>query len=170
MLCAQSLSCLWLFVTSLDCSPPDFSVHGVLQARVLECVAISTSRNSSRPKDRTRALVSCIAGRFFTAKSLVWIDPLLFPMTPTSLTPWIKNGTSSCELKGYQKVSSNWGTVFGHCYHQRATSAKLPSLTPSRERRLPSSPNCHNSICPLTFSKQCTECCWRLLDAALLLL
>ena len=158
------------FCDSLDCSPPDFSVHGILQARVLECVAIFTSRNSSRPKDWTRALLSPA----LQADSLLlshWSDrSSLISYDSTFLTPWIKNGTSSCELKGYQKVSSNWGTVFCHCYHQKATSAKLPSLTPSRERCLPSSPNCQNSICPLTFSKQCTECCWRLLDAALLLL
>ena len=35
----------------LDCSLPDSSVHGVLQARVLEWVAISSSRASSRPRD-----------------------------------------------------------------------------------------------------------------------
>ena len=48
----------------MDCSPPGSSVHGMLQARILECVAISFSRGSSWPRDWT--LVSCIAGRFFT--------------------------------------------------------------------------------------------------------
>ena len=48
----------------LDCSLPGFSVHGILQARNLEQVAIPFSRESSRPRDRTQ--VSCIAGRFFT--------------------------------------------------------------------------------------------------------
>ena len=47
-----------------DCSPPGSSVHGILQARTLEWVAISFSRGSSRPRDRTQ--VSCIAGGFFT--------------------------------------------------------------------------------------------------------
>ena len=47
-----------------DCNPPGFSVHGLLQARILGWVAISFSRGSSRPRDRTP--VSCIAGRFFT--------------------------------------------------------------------------------------------------------
>ena len=56
-------SCL-TFVTPVDCSPLGSSVHGISQARVLECVAISFSRRSSQPRDRTR--VSCIAGRFFT--------------------------------------------------------------------------------------------------------
>ena len=45
----------------MDCSPPSSSIHGIFQARVLEWVAISFSRVSSRPRDQTR--VSCIAGR-----------------------------------------------------------------------------------------------------------
>ena len=50
---------------SMGYSPPD-SVHGISQARMLEWVAISSSRGSSRPRDRT--WVSCIASRFFTVK------------------------------------------------------------------------------------------------------
>ena len=52
---------------SVDCSPPGSSACGILQARILEWVAISFSRGSSQLKDRTQ--VSCIAGRFFT----VWV-------------------------------------------------------------------------------------------------
>ena len=48
----------------MDCSPPGSSVHGILQARILEWVAIPFSRGSSQPRNRTQ--VSCIAGRFFT--------------------------------------------------------------------------------------------------------
>ena len=48
----------------MDCSPPGSSIHGILQARVLEWVAISFSRGSSQPRDRTR--VSYIVGRCFT--------------------------------------------------------------------------------------------------------
>ena len=47
----------------VECSPPASSVHGILQARILEWVAISFSRGSSRPRDRTQ--VSHIAGRCF---------------------------------------------------------------------------------------------------------
>ena len=46
-----------------DYSPPGSTVHGILQARILEWVAISFSRGSSRPRDRTQ--VSRIAGRPF---------------------------------------------------------------------------------------------------------
>ena len=48
----------------MDCSLPGFSDHGIFQARVLEWVAISFSRESSRPRDRTQ--VSRIVGRHFT--------------------------------------------------------------------------------------------------------
>ena len=48
----------------MDCSLPGSSVHGIFQARVLEWVAISFSRGSSRPRDRTQ--VSRIVGRRFT--------------------------------------------------------------------------------------------------------
>ena len=56
-------SCLTL-CDPMDCSRPGSSVHGILQARILEWVAISFSRGSSRLRDRTQ--VSCIAGRLFT--------------------------------------------------------------------------------------------------------
>ena len=46
------------------CNPPGSSVHGILQARTLEWVAMPSSRGSSQPSDRTQG--SCIAGRFFT--------------------------------------------------------------------------------------------------------
>ena len=48
----------------MDYSPPGSSVDGILQARILEWVAIRFSRGSSQSRDWT--LVSCIAGRFFT--------------------------------------------------------------------------------------------------------
>ena len=48
----------------LDCSLQGFSIHGILQASILEWVTISFSRGSSLPRDRTR--VSRIVGRRFT--------------------------------------------------------------------------------------------------------
>ena len=45
------------------CDPMDYTVHGILQARIL--VAFPFFRGSSQPSDRTQ--VSCIAGRFFTS-------------------------------------------------------------------------------------------------------
>ena len=56
-------SCLTL-CDPMDCSLQLYSVHGIIQARVLEWVAISFSRGSSQPRDRT--WVSWIVGRCFT--------------------------------------------------------------------------------------------------------
>ena len=56
----------------MDCSLPGSSVHRIFQARVLEWVAISFSKGSSQPKDRT--WVSCIAGWRFT----VWATREVF--------------------------------------------------------------------------------------------
>ena len=62
-------SCLTL-CDSVDYSLPGSSVHGILQARILEWVAISFSRGSSWPRDWTR--VSRIAGRCFTLWAPLW--------------------------------------------------------------------------------------------------
>ena len=48
----------------IDCSLAGSSVHGILQARILDWVAIPFFRGSSQPRDQTQ--VSCIAGGFFT--------------------------------------------------------------------------------------------------------
>ena len=50
--------CVWLSDT-VDCSPPGSSVHGILQARILEWDAIPSSRESSPPRERT--CISCIS-------------------------------------------------------------------------------------------------------------
>ena len=61
VLVAQSCPTLY---NPTDCNPPGSSVHGILQARIQEWVAIPFSRGSSPPRDGT--CISCIAGRFFT--------------------------------------------------------------------------------------------------------
>ena len=55
----------------MDCSPPGSSVCGILQAGILEWVAMPSSRGSSRPRGRTQ--VSLIAGRFFT----IWASKVM---------------------------------------------------------------------------------------------
>ena len=65
--CAQSFQSCRTLCNPVDCSPPGSSVHGILQARILEGVAISFSRRSSHPMGQTCiSHISCIAGRFFT--------------------------------------------------------------------------------------------------------
>ena len=73
VLVSQSCPTLW---DLLHYSPPGSSVHGILQARILEWVAIPFSRGSSRPKDQTQ--VSCIAGRFLT----IWATREALPTPP----------------------------------------------------------------------------------------
>ena len=58
----------------MDCSLPGFSVHGILQERILEWVAVSFSRGSSQPRNQTQ--ISCIAGRFFTDWAIKEIPPI----------------------------------------------------------------------------------------------
>ena len=59
--CVHASSVTWSCPTLCDpkyCSPPGSSVHGILQARILEWVAISSSKGSSQPRDRN--CVSCL--------------------------------------------------------------------------------------------------------------
>ena len=69
------LNVLSLFGDSMEFSLPSSSVHEIFQARVLECVAFSSSRGSSWSRDWTHVLcVSCIAGGFFTRWAISWDD------------------------------------------------------------------------------------------------
>ena len=85
--CAWSLSRVQLFATPCTIAHQAPLSMGILQARILKWVAMSSSRTSSQPRDRTQ--VSCTAGGFFT----VWatreaLYPLnTFPSTPDSGNP-----------------------------------------------------------------------------------
>ena len=83
----------------MNCSPPSSSLHGILQARILEWVAIPFSRGSSWHRDQTQ--VSSIAGRFFT----VWATR----EAPFLLVPPIT----------YQRA---WGSSTRHVMLGRASS------------------------------------------------
>ena len=48
------------------CNPMDYTIHGILQARILQWVGFPFSRGSSQPRDQTQ--VSRTAGGFFTAQ------------------------------------------------------------------------------------------------------
>ena len=60
---------------SIDCSPPGSSVHGIFQASILEWVAISYSRGSTRPRDWTH--ISCVfcIGRQILYHCATWVSP-----------------------------------------------------------------------------------------------
>ena len=63
--CVHTQLCLTL-CNSMDCNPPGSSVHGILQAGILEWVAMPSSRGSSQLRDRTQ--VSHISGGLFTSE------------------------------------------------------------------------------------------------------
>ena len=65
----KSLQLCPILCDPMDCSPPASSVHKILQARILEWVAMPSSRGSLQPKDRTYiSYDSCTASGFFTTK------------------------------------------------------------------------------------------------------
>ena len=66
---AKSLQLCTGLCDPMDCSPPGSSVHGILQARLLEWVAMPSSRGCSPPRDQTH--ISCIDRWVFTA-SATW--------------------------------------------------------------------------------------------------
>ena len=69
--CSQSPQSCPTLCNPMDCSPPGSSVPGIPQARILEWVAMPSSRGSSPPRDRTCVYsISCIAGEFFTTEPL----------------------------------------------------------------------------------------------------
>ena len=69
---AQLLQSCSTLCNPMDCSLLDSSVHGIPQARILEWVAISSSRGSSPPRDRTHgSYISCIDRQVFIT-SAIW--------------------------------------------------------------------------------------------------
>ena len=69
--CRSLWSCLTLH-DPMDCSLPSSSVHGILQTSVLEWVATSSSRGSSRPRDWTHISYVSYTGRWVLTSSATW--------------------------------------------------------------------------------------------------
>ena len=83
--CAKPLQSYLTLCNPMDCNPPDSSVHGIFQARILEWVAIPFSRGSSRPRDQTCVSMSpALVGSFFTTGT-TWEGPLLQQSVTKSL-------------------------------------------------------------------------------------
>ena len=76
--CAKSLQSCPTLCNPIDCSLPGSSVHGILQARILEWVAMPSSRGSSQPRDRTHiSYISCI-GRWLLLVVIFFCDGPFF--------------------------------------------------------------------------------------------
>ena len=116
LLVAQSCQTL---CNPMNCSLPTSSVPGVSQARILEWVAMPSSRGSFAPRDQTQ--VSCIAGRFFT----VWATRKApIPLhTPLQTRGWKK------EKKKKNWLCSPQSMVSLACFKSLETGqAELPRL------------------------------------------
>ena len=103
----------------MDYTPPSSSVHGIISARILEWVAISSSRGSSQPKDQTS--VSCI-GRQVLYHGVIWEAQLI----------QIKWGAYS-----WKEQKFLWAEVTSRnkyeCHHklQEDISPSVPMLNPT---------------------------------------
>ena len=84
----------------MDCSPPGSSVRGILQARILECAAMPSSRGSSQTRDQTRISMSpALAGGLFT--------------TTASCVAWEEEKKKSREGRGGKDIDGSLGVIFG---------------------------------------------------------
>ena len=87
----KSLNNIWL------CNSMDYTVYGILQARILEWVAFPFSRGSFQPRDQTQ--VSHIAGRFFTSWAIKklqtqWISLFSYRLWDSeTLRLWVSGST-----------------------------------------------------------------------------
>ena len=104
--CSVTKSCP-TFCDSMDSSPPGSSVHGISQARILEWVAIFSSKRSSQPRDQTR--VSCTEGRFFTC----WAIGGIFPQICSKIEKEL-NVDTLCYYVGW--LFSSHGTYVIHVF------------------------------------------------------
>ena len=128
----------------IDCSPPSFSVHGIFQGRILEWVAISFSKDSSKPRDRTWiSWVTASAGRFFSTapcgKPYITLVHMSSPSVKIKLSVYFK------ELL-WQKAAKN-------IYPSESLECYLMLMNMVTKLLLACFPGPHNSdICILTFT------------------
>ena len=117
---ALSFSHVQLFATSWTL--PGSSVHGILQARTQEWVAIPLSRGSSWPRDWIR--VSCIAGRFFTIWATREAQSTLYPQANIT---WETDSKLS-----YPRLWAIWAQVWKH----KESRVSFPTSAPSNQGRI----------------------------------
>ena len=116
--CSQS--CLTLY-NPKDCSPPNSLVQGIIEARILEWVAIISSGGSSWPREWTLiSCVSCIDGGFFT----VWA--IGKPIHTHSVWIFMGFGCSclSCFVISELKIKKQ---IWVECWLQHPTAQHLTS-------------------------------------------
>ena len=133
------------------------SVHGIFQARILEWVAISFSRGSSRPRDQT--WVSCIAGRRFTTEPPG--KPKVEPASCQLLAPhqWLTTAYHVKYVLFHLHVSYHLSDHHPWLPGMIPVIAlkvpylrNLPSLQQTRQLGIPPiTPAWHSSLCPIFY-------------------
>ena len=109
-------------------SPPGSFIHGILQARILEWVAIHFSGGSSQRRDQTQ--VSCIAGRFFTIflwatrGKMLFIGKIQFSHSVISNSLW-PHGVQHARLSCPSPTWSN-SCPLSWWYHPTILSSVIP--------------------------------------------
>ena len=121
----------------MDCSLPGSSVHGILQARILEWVAISFSRGSSQPKDWNLGLLHCRQFLYhWASREACFINTFLF-IVFGPITSWQIDGETVRDFIFWvSKI-----TVDGDCSHEikrhllfgRKVMTNLDSILKSRD-------------------------------------
>ena len=141
----------------MDCSLPGFSVHGILQARILEWIAIPFFRGFSWPRNQTQ--VSCLAGRFFT----IWA-------TREALKGWeqVLNPVTSILIRRRENTQKQRRPCEdeGRDWSDAATSQGMPRILESHQKLIfwPSGHQSYESICFYCFG---STSIWRFFTAAL---
>ena len=121
----SGFSRVWL-CDSMECNPSGSSVYGILHIRILEWVAVPSSRGSSRPRDQTCSF--CIAGEFFTAGPLGKPLSLLLVAVIISWENRVLQCTilTHCGVTDFMKIMT-WGPRC--CWHMgRETERGFTSL------------------------------------------
>ena len=107
----------------------DYTVHGILQARILEWVAFPFSRGSSKPRDRTQ--LSCIAGGVLTSwatrEAQAYWSGWPIPSPANLPDPGVKQGSPALqvnslptELSGLRNLYNGWA-IFRFCLRRKNT-------------------------------------------------
>ena len=114
-LCLVAQSCPTL-CNPVDCSPPGSSVHGIIQAGILEWVAMPSSTGSSQARDPTQ--VSHIAGEFFTVWATrgvhiyvyMYVNVYMYQVTPVTVWLYVVQISSVPDIVSINlcQVPLNW--------------------------------------------------------------
>ena len=118
------LTCVYSVVfeslQTMDCSPPGPSVHGIFQARILEWVAISSSRGSSRSREWTR--ISCTGWKILHHCATWEAQYANTKMRPHYVLDFtfinLRNSTPSPGRLSRENILRIWGHAFISLFHR----------------------------------------------------